>query len=105
MNESIRPTITGPVAEGAHGWAFGAPSLESCGYRQEEYFLEGTATRFKPVPVAYRPVLYDCEAVVSSTTQCAERGRLMAEFCEVAMGEARPTSRCFVSQSTGGFGQ
>ena len=42
--------ITGPVTGGAHGWAFGGPVLDfaALGYASEEYFLEGTASRYAP---------------------------------------------------------
>ncbi len=50
MSEPITATVTGPVTGGAHGWAFGVPSAESRGYVAEEYFLQGTATRFAPAP-------------------------------------------------------
>ena len=41
----------GPVTTGTRGWAFGGPAadLAQWGYRQDEYFLEGTATRYGPV--------------------------------------------------------
>ena len=44
-------TITGPVTGGAHGWAFGVPILdvEQHGYREDEFFLEGIATRYRLV--------------------------------------------------------
>jgi Alpha/beta hydrolase domain len=43
--------VTGPVTGGSRGWPFGAPAsdLTTYGYRQDEYFLEGTASRFSPV--------------------------------------------------------
>jgi hypothetical protein len=46
--------VSGPVAGGSHGWAFAGPSLDltASGYRQEEYFLEGTAARYSPAPGA-----------------------------------------------------
>jgi Alpha/beta hydrolase domain len=44
--------LTGPVAGGSHGWAFAAPvvDLAALGYRQDEFFLEGVATRYGPSP-------------------------------------------------------
>ncbi len=44
--------VTGPVTAGGRGWPFGGPvaDLAQWGYRQDEYFLEGTASRFGPVP-------------------------------------------------------
>ena len=42
--------VTGPVTGGSHGWAFGGPvaDLAVVGYRQDEFFLEGLATRYGP---------------------------------------------------------
>ncbi len=42
--------LTGPVVGGSHGWAFAAPlaDLAALGYRQDEFFLEGSATRYGP---------------------------------------------------------
>ena len=42
---------TGPILGGSHGWPFGGylGDIGSVGYVQEEYFLEGEATRYKPV--------------------------------------------------------
>ena len=44
--------ITGPITGGAHGWAFGEPlaDLAEHGYRVEELFLEGEATRYRAAP-------------------------------------------------------
>ena len=44
--------VSGPVTGGSKGWAFGGPvaDLAALGYRQEEYFLEGEAARYGPVP-------------------------------------------------------
>ncbi len=41
--------ITGPVTGGQHGWAFGGPVVDfpAHGYASEEFFLEGTATRYR----------------------------------------------------------
>src|SRR4029077_10854960 len=42
--------ITGPITGGEHGWAFGGPLLDfaALGYSSEEYFLDGTASRYAP---------------------------------------------------------
>ncbi len=44
--------IQGPVSGGAHGWAFGRPlfDLAAHGYVEAEYFLDGEAKTFRPVP-------------------------------------------------------
>ncbi len=44
--------LSGPVTGGSKGWAFGGPVLDlaAVGYRQEEYFIEGEAARYGPVP-------------------------------------------------------
>jgi Alpha/beta hydrolase domain len=44
--------VSGPVTVGEKGWPFGRPNrdFDAVGYREEEYFLEGTATRFRPRP-------------------------------------------------------
>ncbi len=46
-----RMGITGPIKGGSHGWAFGGPRLDfdDYGYTSEEFFLEGTASRYQPV--------------------------------------------------------
>lgn len=51
MDERI-PVVTGPVTGGRHGWPFGGPivDLAQLGYRQDEYFLEGVATRYALAP-------------------------------------------------------
>jgi hypothetical protein len=43
------PIVTGPITGGAHGWPFGAPieDLARRGYVMEEYFLDGTARRYR----------------------------------------------------------
>jgi hypothetical protein len=43
---------TGPISGGAHGWPFAASMLDlaALGYREDEYFLEGEATRYRHVP-------------------------------------------------------
>ena len=48
------PTITGPVTGGKFGWPFAASLLDiaALGYQQEEYFLEGSATSYRPLPGA-----------------------------------------------------
>ncbi len=42
-------SITGPVTGGEHGWAFGGPTVDfgAIGYVAEEFFLEGTAARYR----------------------------------------------------------
>ena len=44
--------VTGPITGGTRGWAFGRPlfDLAEHGYREEELFLEGEATRYRAVP-------------------------------------------------------
>ena len=44
--------ITGPVTEGTKGWPFGRPNVDlgAYGYREDEFFLEGTAERYRPRP-------------------------------------------------------
>ena len=43
--------IRGPIAGGKHGWAFGRPlfDLAARGYVEEEFFLAGDATTYRPV--------------------------------------------------------
>ncbi len=43
------PTVTGPITGGSKGWPFAAASLDvaALGYTEAEYFLEGTATRYR----------------------------------------------------------
>ncbi|MDR1409714.1 MAG: hypothetical protein LBJ12_05535 [Oscillospiraceae bacterium] len=43
--------VTGPVAGGEHGWAFGAyfGDISKLGYIEEEYFIEGVAQHYQPV--------------------------------------------------------
>ena len=52
MSDGSRPTVTGPVTGGVHGWPFGSPvvDLAEAGYREDEFFLQGQATRFAPAP-------------------------------------------------------
>ena len=49
-----RPVVTGPITGGTRGWPFGASTLDvsALGYVEAEYFLEGTATRYKLAPGA-----------------------------------------------------
>jgi hypothetical protein len=52
MAETVRkPIVTGPITGGKHGWPFGAyyGDISKLGYVEEEYFIEGEATRFEPV--------------------------------------------------------
>ena len=44
------PVVSGPVTGGEKGWPFGRPNLDvaTFGYREVEYFLEGTAVRYRP---------------------------------------------------------
>lgn len=46
------PTMAGPITGGTKGWPFGGTLLElgRLGYREEEYFIEGTASRYRPAP-------------------------------------------------------
>jgi hypothetical protein len=43
--------IHGPVTGGDHGWAFGRPVIDLAehGYAEEEFFLSGDATTYRPV--------------------------------------------------------
>jgi hypothetical protein len=52
MPDLSQATVTGPVTGGARGWAFGTPVVDLAphGYREDEFFLEGHATRYAPVP-------------------------------------------------------
>lgn len=52
VNHGEQARVTGPVSGGAHGWAFGSTVLDlpGRGYREDEYFLEGTASRYRPLP-------------------------------------------------------
>lgn len=45
------PTVTGPVSGGLRGWVFGTPTFDVnvYGYREDEFFLEGIATRYRLV--------------------------------------------------------
>jgi hypothetical protein len=45
-------TISGPLSGGRHGRPFGRPlvDLDAVGYREDEYVLEGDATRYRPTP-------------------------------------------------------
>jgi hypothetical protein len=44
--------VTGPIHGGNRGWPFAASVLDlaALGYREDEYFLEGTAERYRPLP-------------------------------------------------------
>ncbi|MFI5045706.1 MAG: alpha/beta hydrolase domain-containing protein [Acidimicrobiia bacterium] len=48
MSEHAR--VTGPVTGGSKGWVFGGTTVDlvTVGYREDEYFLDGTATRYRP---------------------------------------------------------
>jgi hypothetical protein len=43
--------VTGPIVGGSHGWAFGRPLIDLAehGYREEEFFVEGEALRYRLV--------------------------------------------------------
>jgi hypothetical protein len=43
--------MKGPITGGKHGWAFGRPifDLGTRGYREEEHFIAGEATTYRPV--------------------------------------------------------
>lgn len=41
-------TISGPISGGGRGWPFGVPVSIPANYRQDEYFVEGTANRYRP---------------------------------------------------------
>jgi len=45
------PVVTGPITGGRHGWPFAAHfgDIGALGYIEEEYFITGQATPFKPV--------------------------------------------------------
>jgi hypothetical protein len=51
---TVRPLVTGPIGGGAKGRPFAASSLDVSRYRysEAEYFLEGTATRYRLAPGA-----------------------------------------------------
>lgn len=53
-----RPTISGPVTGGSHGWAFGASVTELAehGYQEAEYRLDGVAARYRLVDPHGRPI-------------------------------------------------
>lgn len=46
---AARPIVTGPITGGRKGWPFGASMLDLAahGYTEAEYFLEGTASRYR----------------------------------------------------------
>lgn len=45
------PVVTGPVEGGQHGWPFAASMLDvaALGYREDEFFIEGMATKYRQV--------------------------------------------------------
>jgi Alpha/beta hydrolase domain len=51
-DEELVMMVSGPVSGGSHGWPFGGPGVDLAarGYVQEEYFLDGTASRFARAP-------------------------------------------------------
>ena len=62
--------VRGPVTGGIHGWAFGGPAVDlgGFGYRQDEYFVRGEATRYAPADGSEltRDGLWSVEAVDST---------------------------------------
>jgi hypothetical protein len=44
--------LSGPVTGGSKGWPFGRPDIDLAGrgYREDEFFLAGTAARYRPRP-------------------------------------------------------
>ncbi|RFU36105.1 hypothetical protein B7463_g164, partial [Scytalidium lignicola] len=50
MMADSTPTLEGPITGGKHGYPFGAyyGNIDDIGYMEEEFFLSGTATRYKP---------------------------------------------------------
>ena len=51
-SSTTRPRVTTPTGAGSHGAPFGLPleDLGAHGYRADEYFLDGEATRYRAVP-------------------------------------------------------
>jgi hypothetical protein len=51
-SSATRPKVTEPAAEGRHGYPFALTMLDLAdhGYRADEFFLEGEATRYRPAP-------------------------------------------------------
>lgn len=49
---SASAVVSGPVTGGKRGWPFGASMLDiaALAYREDEFFLEGAATRYRAVP-------------------------------------------------------
>jgi Alpha/beta hydrolase domain len=49
-DSTARPYVTAPPADGRHGYPFGLSLIDlgAHGYRADEYFLEGDATRYRP---------------------------------------------------------
>ena len=62
-------TITGPISGGAHGWSFGGyfGDIELRGYLEEEFFLAGTAKRYRPVGMHGNDVRWAVEAAGEGT--------------------------------------
>jgi hypothetical protein len=50
-HSSESPIVTGPIDGGQFGWPFGASMLDTTalGYREDEFFIEGTATKYRQV--------------------------------------------------------
>jgi hypothetical protein len=55
MSSTEQAHVSGIVFGGTHGWPFGAGimDLSHHGYREDEFFLEGIATRYRPAPGAH----------------------------------------------------
>ena len=70
-----RAEVTGPVEGGSHGWAFGGPTVdfEQYGFRVDEFFLEGTAVRYR----------------LQDGTSPSRDGKWAAEPCESAPFKTR----------------
>ena len=53
MTQVAAPAVvTGPVVGGHRGWPFGASMIDVAthGYLEEEFFVDGTATRYRAAP-------------------------------------------------------
>ena len=74
-NAPSLPTVTGPITGGLHGWPFGGPILDIAAlcYREDEYFLEGEATRFRPAPGTEFARDGRWQAEPAGTAQCKTR--------------------------------
>jgi hypothetical protein len=50
QQSTTQASIEGPIGGGKHGWPFAASLLDmqEFGYREEEYFLDGVATSYRP---------------------------------------------------------